>query len=451
MHDDTQLVRVQQMALAIKEGQFPVRWVKDLGYGYGYPIFNFYNPLPYYVGSLPVLLGIDPLTGTKLMFALPIFLGGLGIFVLLTKRYGQSAAILASVLYTYAPYHAVQIYVRGSVAEYWAYAVIPWLLYFLLRKSLLGSAISLAALILSHNLTAIMAIPFLGLFILVNFFLSKNKLLFLILNSSFLILALGLSAFFWLPATVEKNLTNVDAMVEQQFNPLDHFVHSRQLLYSPWGFGGSSPTEHDGLSFMIGSVHLLLLISAGVLYIIRHRKLDTIIISSLLLTFVSIFMLLPISRQVWILGFRLLKYIQFPWRYLSFSLIGISILGALTVFFLRLKSDLLHLLTGVLICITILVNIQYFQPQFKYAETVDQLLTEEKIKWEYSGRSDEYLPKGFIRPQSAEIATSTKDPHNQQLVDQLLQPTPLRTTSNYISLTTLVILVIIGKRTLLKG
>ncbi|HLB60849.1 MAG TPA: hypothetical protein VJL83_04575, partial [Patescibacteria group bacterium] len=38
MHDDTQVVRVQQMAAALADGQLPVRWVQDLGYGYGYPL-----------------------------------------------------------------------------------------------------------------------------------------------------------------------------------------------------------------------------------------------------------------------------------------------------------------------------------------------------------------------------------------------------------------------------
>ena len=51
MHDDTQVGRIIAMGRALRNGQFPVRWVSDLGYGYGYPIFNFYGPLPYYLGG----------------------------------------------------------------------------------------------------------------------------------------------------------------------------------------------------------------------------------------------------------------------------------------------------------------------------------------------------------------------------------------------------------------
>ena len=33
VHDATQVERVYEMSRALKEGQFPVRWVADLGYG----------------------------------------------------------------------------------------------------------------------------------------------------------------------------------------------------------------------------------------------------------------------------------------------------------------------------------------------------------------------------------------------------------------------------------
>jgi len=79
IHDDTQVVRVQQMYQALSAGQFPVRWVPDLGYGYGYPIFNFYNPLPYYIGGLFAIITGNPLIGSQFMFALPVIAAAIGI------------------------------------------------------------------------------------------------------------------------------------------------------------------------------------------------------------------------------------------------------------------------------------------------------------------------------------------------------------------------------------
>src|SRR6266571_3739128 len=67
IHDDTQVARVFEMNKSLGDGMFPVRWVSDLGYGYGYPIFNFYAPLAYYVGGIANLVGFDVFFATKFM------------------------------------------------------------------------------------------------------------------------------------------------------------------------------------------------------------------------------------------------------------------------------------------------------------------------------------------------------------------------------------------------
>lgn len=113
------------MYVALRGGQFPVRWVPDLGYGYGYPIFNFYNPLPYYFGAGFMFTGFNVLTATKLMYVFPVFLSGITMFIFSKIFLSDIASLLAGIIYVYAPYHAVQIYVRGAVGEYWAYAVLP--------------------------------------------------------------------------------------------------------------------------------------------------------------------------------------------------------------------------------------------------------------------------------------------------------------------------------------
>src|SRR3990172_12552232 len=76
IHDDTQVARVYEMTQSLKDGMFPVRWVEDLGYGYGYPIFNFYDPLPYYLGAGFMFLGFDALVATKLVMTLGMILSG---------------------------------------------------------------------------------------------------------------------------------------------------------------------------------------------------------------------------------------------------------------------------------------------------------------------------------------------------------------------------------------
>lgn len=38
------LQRLQQLETALRDGHFPVRWMPDANYGYGYPFFNYYAP-----------------------------------------------------------------------------------------------------------------------------------------------------------------------------------------------------------------------------------------------------------------------------------------------------------------------------------------------------------------------------------------------------------------------
>src|SRR3989304_7893353 len=57
MHDDLQIMRQLEMEKCFLDRQIPCRWVPDMGYGFGYPLFNFYPPLPYLVGQGIRLLG----------------------------------------------------------------------------------------------------------------------------------------------------------------------------------------------------------------------------------------------------------------------------------------------------------------------------------------------------------------------------------------------------------
>lgn len=138
IHDDAQIARVFEMGKALSDGMFPVRWVADLGYGYGYPIFNFYAPFAYYIGGIITVIGVDTLIATKLMIVFGILTAGITAYFFARQLWGDSGAFLSAILYIYAPYHAVQIYVRGAVAELWAYAFIPLVFYSVLMTARYG-------------------------------------------------------------------------------------------------------------------------------------------------------------------------------------------------------------------------------------------------------------------------------------------------------------------------
>lgn len=421
MHDDTQVARVAVMSNAIAEGQFPVRWVSDLGFGYGYPIYNFYGPLPYYVGSIFTSFGFSALIATKIMFGIGIILLGWTTFVLVASFWGPIAGLTAATLTLYAPYHAVQIYVRGAVGEFWASAFIPMILLgFLLAGSsksrqsgvVLGS-IGLSAVILSHTLSGFVAIisciVFLFGYAVFRFIkrLSWDRDVFLA-YIMIVGLGLGLTAFFWLPAFVEMRFTSVAGQIGNTASFKDHFVCLSQFWNSPWGFGGSIPGCIDGLSFKLGKIHILLGL-IGFLFWNRLRKnaYKSLYLVAAGLVLVGIVFATSVSLPLWSI-LPQFAYIQYPWRFITIIELGLAIIA--TTFVLQKSQALSGVIAVCIIFFTIWNNAYLFAPQYGYPRADFEFETQEELRYRVSKISDEYLPPALLRPTSpTEVVFDTID------------------------------------------
>ena len=118
------LVRTHQLAANLRAGVFPARWMPDAAYGLGYPFFNYYAALPYYLAACLSLAGLGVLTALKLTQTLFIGAAALAMYAWARRVLGRrSAAWLAAVAYSVAPFHLVNVYVRGdSLSEFAAFA-----------------------------------------------------------------------------------------------------------------------------------------------------------------------------------------------------------------------------------------------------------------------------------------------------------------------------------------
>jgi hypothetical protein len=413
MHDDTQVARVVEMGKALRWGQFPVRWVSDLGYGYGYPIFNFYGPLPYYAGGFFSAIGIPGLLATKIMIILGVLLGAIFMYCLSSRFFGKIAGVLSSVSFVFAIYRAVQLYVRGSIGEYWAISFFPLALLGILlafqkqNKSSLILGLGLMGIILSHTLYGYV-VTFLGAIVLVILFVrsvqTKNYKTFRFVMVGYC-LGFALTAFFWLPAFAEMKYTNVAAQVSSTADFHDHFVCLAQLIGSTWGYGGSVAGCHDGLSFSLGK---LLLLSACIGFAVGVLKKSTRFFSIIggIITVVSLFFLLSVSKHVWEY-IPYMQYLQYPWRYLGLVIVGLSFLSGISVFVIPSKIGKL-VFAGVFVVLTFLLNGRYFEPQYLYAKTEADFESPKEISFRVSQISDEYLPKEIVKPLSeAELPHDT--------------------------------------------
>ncbi|MCB0037277.1 MAG: hypothetical protein KDE51_24770, partial [Anaerolineales bacterium] len=121
------LQRLHQLETAVRDGHFPVRWMPDANYGYGYPFFNFYAPFAFYVAVLFRFLGFSIVRSIQISQLLAFLVAAGGMFKLGRRWFKDEwMALLASVAYTVAPFHLVNVYVRGdSIAEFWAMAFYP--------------------------------------------------------------------------------------------------------------------------------------------------------------------------------------------------------------------------------------------------------------------------------------------------------------------------------------
>lgn len=421
MHDDTQVARVFEMHKSLADGLFPVRWVADLGYHYGYPIFNFYAPLAYYIGALFIFIGFDALVATKMMMALGIVLSGGFMYLFAKEFWGKAGGIISALLYVYAPYHALNVYVRGDVAEFWAYAFVPLVFYGLWKaykeqqwKYVAIGSIGFAAIILSHNLTAMMVTPFLFLFAFFLFIISfRQKKQFSYYPLAILFIGILLAAFYWFPVFAEMQYTNVLSQIGGGSDYKDHFVCPNQLWDSPWGFGGSTPSCIDGMSYKIGKLHTIFFV-LGVICLFIFKKREKIVfqfgILAVLSSLFALFLVISPSKFLWD-SIAQMAFFQFPWRFLLVVLFFVSFVGGANVLFVEkfITSKVsLYVSIGLLCGFIIYFNSDVFVAQTILNKTVADYTNPNTLRWTTSKISDEYMPKEFAKPKIPQDVPTSK-------------------------------------------
>lgn len=426
IHDDEQIGRLFDLDQALKAGHIPPRIVPNLGFGYGYPFFNFYPPFAYYVAEIFSLMGFSYIVSTKVMIALAFILAALFMYLFSKEFFGKVGGIVSAVLYTYAPYHAVDAYVRGALAEFWSFVFLPaiFLSFYKLAKThslkfIILSGFFIACFILSHNLVALMSSSFIFVWFIFLILTNKNKSKFLFNIILSIFLGLGLSAYFWLPSYFEKQFTMVNLLTTELANYNQHFVYLRQLWDSPWGYGGSIYGLHDGLSFQVGKIHLILT-AIGIFSLLHlfKRKSKTYMLLSVfyLLFFVSIFMTTFYSKFVWD-SIQPLWYIQFPWRFLLFCAFTSSFIAG-SIFTINFSKVIKFTIAGLILFVVIYSYKDFFQPQKYFLDAKDKDYTSlEKLRWDTSRMAFEYVPKGIATKKSS-IGNTIVDIEKDEIADK---------------------------------
>jgi hypothetical protein len=317
------LQRMHQLVVNLRAGIFPVRWMPDAAYGLGYPFFSYYAALPYYLVGLLAMMGLDILTALKLVQTLGFIAAALAMYgwmLRLTKN--QWAAWLAAVAYTVAPFHLVNVYVRGdSLSEFYAFIFYPLILWALDRirdSGVAAAALAYAGLILTHIISAMIFSPFALLYLVILAWHEGKKRRWRVFRVGILALGFGLllSAWYWLPAVAELGHVQLGPSTQDYFHYSRHFRTANLVQWYPLfdysvSPGGSTP-------FAMGLVQAVFAALGGLALLTRgsQQRSEARWRFILLGLPISTAMITPLSRLLWD-HLPLLSIAQFPWRFLS--------------------------------------------------------------------------------------------------------------------------------------
>lgn len=316
------IFRLAELSRLIRGGEFYPRWAPNFYYGYGYPIFNYYAPLTYYLGlPIELLPGLDAVSGVKFVFVLGILLAGWGMFGFVAENWGDPAGYIAAAVYLYTPYiQYVDPHARGDLAEAFSFALFPltlWSLDRLRRQAgparFILATLLVAAIILCHNL---MAMLFFGLLLgwaLWQLFFRQPNTINVPCFIMPLVAGVGLAAFFWLPVALEQNAVNLSTLIGDggHFDFRNHFLTIRELIrFSPRLDWGATEPEF-ALNLGVGQ---WLLAGLGIVgwRIGRRQSLTFFVVGLAFL----LFLMQAVSTPLWELV-PLLPFLQFPWRLLG--------------------------------------------------------------------------------------------------------------------------------------
>lgn len=320
----THMANMAQVYGGLKDGDFPVRW--GAGWArYGWPAPLFAQQTTSYIGGVLQFITQDIVTSHNLTVLIGAFLSTLLMYILLRFYTGFIPAVTGAILFHFAPYRIMNVYIRGALPEFYASIFILTImisLYISLHKKnywgYVGVALSIAGLLLTHPFMLVV-----GSFLIVPYFLyllfseKKHRIKSTLLLVFMSALGAGIAGYFLIPLFLEVKYlyygSSTDHFVRNHFLSLSQFL----IEWWPYFMGGDiAPRAHFHLGGMIEGA-ILILSAVFLLYrYIRYKKIETFHLVMLGVGMVYICFMLPFT-QVFYEKITLLGNVQHPWRMLT--------------------------------------------------------------------------------------------------------------------------------------
>lgn len=368
------------------DGSLYPRYASALTYGYGANLFNYFPPTSYYPTVIFHALGLAWVTAWKATMIFYVLLAGLGAYLWARQWMDDLGSFITAAAYIYAPYTLFDTITRGSSNEFAGMALLPFALWGFTRLARHGrrsdfliTVFSYALFIMAHNVMTLYGSLLLVAYCGFLFLSAEHKWRAFWQMALAGILAVLMTAFFWLPALTETDFVKINGVLENL--PFVDVSNTLRTLGDVFALPRTAdPTQ---LQAIIPITFSWVALTLGILGFFlpqppeRENQNRPILGLHLLLFFVMgivIFSQLHIARDAW-QSVQLLRYSQFAWRPMSIGSLAIALLAGLGASYLLrfIRSNLLRLVTfAFVLALIILYSVPWlYRPQTNIiAETV---------------------------------------------------------------------------------
>ena len=413
--DDFQFHFLSWMSLkqAWLQGEFSPGWDGLANYTLGDPRFCFYPPISLWLGTLLCVV-LPPMLAPAAFVGLALVLAAICMMVASETLFGEKTKYSAALLYMASPYLLVAAITRFAIAELLVMAWLPLVVAYFVRAMgrsgwrpalLLGSLLALTWL---TNLPASIALGYALFFAAVIVSIRRRTAWPLVRFLAAEAVALLASAFYLVPAFVEKKWISTDALLHQNYQ--DYFV-----------FGPLSRIHRTRFElglWVISCVEIAIVVGclAG-----RSPKAKQHSRLLYVLAGVAFLFQLPVTALLW-QYLPQLRYVQFPFRFLA--ILGVVL--PLVVLSSAMKPWAVKTAAGLSVALALFPVAFYLRIAPSSPSTTANYLA--ALESGYPG-TEEYTPAGgtlVLSPTMALSVSAVSDPGNQCSVSNLATGTRTR-------------------------
>jgi 6-pyruvoyl-tetrahydropterin synthase related domain len=322
-----------------KQGILFPRWAEWANFGYGEPRFIFYPPLSWLLGAL--LGSIVPWNAvTAVLVVCVLTLAGVAMYALLRRcvanRWG---ALLGAACFTANPYALLIVYARSDFAELLAMALFPLVFLGVFRicgyvrefgpaggfPDVVALALPFCAVWLANAPAAVILTYGTGFLLVLAATLGRSFRPFYS-GGAGMLLGLALASFYLIPAIYEQRWVHIAGALAGGLTPAENFLYAR-----------TTDAEHDAFNRVASNMAVVLLAWVAVMAVSvsrtgRQRKdrlAPGIVLSLGALAAAVLLLMLPVSSVIWSY-LPELRFVQFPWRWMSVLAVGAALFTAAT-------------------------------------------------------------------------------------------------------------------------